>query len=365
MALVTIGESEGITCEVTEVSSVSESGAMDGEASVSVDGGTEPYTYEWSDGQTTATATGLGTGTYTVTVTDANGCSTNCSIELEADLICENFTDPGEIAYDGGPLCGPGVDPDEIVSVSLPTGGSGEIEYLWMKSTKDGPFRVDTYEPIPNSNSPSYDPGPIQETTYFARCARRGGCPSFVETNIIKIEVGDDAVARITPPDYICSGQSVVFMAEDNGIGATYSWDFGMTSTPRTSTEINPVVSYTNFGNRTVTLEVTQNGCTSTTSIKVSILNGGPNCSAADAMAIYPNPFERSFFIEQIEGNKDQPVLLNLETFYGQQLQSHEWNDQAQKHEVNARDLPAGVYLIRVKVGDGSEKTHLIVKQKN
>ncbi|WP_170110378.1 T9SS type A sorting domain-containing protein [Flavilitoribacter nigricans] len=365
MALVTIDESEGITCEVTEVSAVSESGAMDGEASVSVDGGSEPYTYEWSDGQTTATATGLAAGSYSVTVTDANGCSTTCSIELEADLICVNFTDGGEIAYDGGPLCGPGVDPEEIVSVSLPTGGSGEIEYLWMKSTKDGPFRVDTYEPIPDSNSPSYDPGPLQQTTYFARCARRGGCPSFVESNIVKIEVGDDAVAKITPPDYVCSGQSVVFMAEDNGPGATYSWDFGLTSNPRTSTEINPVVTYTNFGNRTVTLEVTANGCTSTTSVRVSILNGGPNCSTANAMAIYPNPFQQSFFIEQIEGNKDQPVKISLETFYGQQLQTYDWKDQTIKHEIIARDLPAGVYMARIKVGDGNEKTYMVVKQKN
>lgn len=367
MVLVTIGESDGISCEITETAPVSESGAMDGEATVSVDGGTEPFEYAWSDGQTTAVATGLTAGVYTVTVTDANGCSTSCSIELEEeeDEVCINFTDPGEIAYYGGPLCGPGVDPDEIVSISEPTGGSGEIEYLWMKSTKSGTFRVDTYEPIPDSNSPSYDPGPLQETTYFARCARRGGCPSFVEANIVKIEVGDDAVAKITPPEYICSGQQVVFMAEDNGEGATYAWDFGLTSTPRTSSEMNPVVTYTNFGNRMVSLEVTQNGCTSKTSMRISILNGGPNCSSPDAMAIYPNPFRQSFFIEQVEGNGDRPVKVSLETFYGQKLQTMEWADQTVKHEIIARDLPAGVYLARIIIGDGEEKTYMVVKQKN
>jgi uncharacterized repeat protein (TIGR01451 family) len=37
-------------------------------------GGTPPFSYLWSNGQTTATATGLVAGSYDVTVTDANGC---------------------------------------------------------------------------------------------------------------------------------------------------------------------------------------------------------------------------------------------------------------------------------------------------
>jgi gliding motility-associated-like protein len=38
-------------------------------------GGTPPYVYLWSDGQTTATATALVSAQYTVKVTDASGCS--------------------------------------------------------------------------------------------------------------------------------------------------------------------------------------------------------------------------------------------------------------------------------------------------
>ncbi|MCB0641040.1 MAG: T9SS type A sorting domain-containing protein, partial [Phaeodactylibacter sp.] len=55
----------------------------DGSATVTASGGATPYTYEWSDGQTTATATGLTTSdTYTVTVTDANGCTVESSIDV-------------------------------------------------------------------------------------------------------------------------------------------------------------------------------------------------------------------------------------------------------------------------------------------
>ncbi|WP_162239687.1 MBG domain-containing protein, partial [Flavobacterium sp. Leaf359] len=49
-------------------------GSSDGSATVSISGGTAPYTYSWSpNGGTAPTAAGLAAGTYTVTVTDANG----------------------------------------------------------------------------------------------------------------------------------------------------------------------------------------------------------------------------------------------------------------------------------------------------
>ncbi|WP_118975858.1 DUF7619 domain-containing protein [Taibaiella koreensis] len=49
----------------------------DGSIGTSVWGGTAPYTYSWSNGQTGATATGLLQGDYWLHVTDANGCIAN------------------------------------------------------------------------------------------------------------------------------------------------------------------------------------------------------------------------------------------------------------------------------------------------
>ncbi|MDC0231655.1 SprB repeat-containing protein, partial [Aureispira] len=59
-------------------------GASDGTATVNALGGTSPYSYLWSDGQTTATAIGLAAGTYTVTVTDGNGCAVTASVTVNA-----------------------------------------------------------------------------------------------------------------------------------------------------------------------------------------------------------------------------------------------------------------------------------------
>ncbi|PSK90046.1 DUF7619 domain-containing protein [Taibaiella chishuiensis] len=47
----------------------------DGSILATASGGTAPYTYSWSNGQTTANATGLHAGNYNVHVTDANGCT--------------------------------------------------------------------------------------------------------------------------------------------------------------------------------------------------------------------------------------------------------------------------------------------------
>lgn len=53
-----------------------------GEIAASVSGGTEVYTYLWSNDADTPTIDGLAAGTYGLTVTDANGCTTQQTTEL-------------------------------------------------------------------------------------------------------------------------------------------------------------------------------------------------------------------------------------------------------------------------------------------
>ncbi|HAS45641.1 MAG TPA: hypothetical protein DCS93_34480, partial [Microscillaceae bacterium] len=57
-------------------------GGNDGVLHVRAQGGTAPYTYQWSNGQTGSEANGLTAGTYTVQITDANGCSLTQSYEI-------------------------------------------------------------------------------------------------------------------------------------------------------------------------------------------------------------------------------------------------------------------------------------------
>ncbi len=79
-------------------------GTANGTATVTVNGGSPGYTYQWSanaGGQTSQTATGLGAGNYVVTVTDAQGCTAQGSTALTSpapivlsaqvpDTVCVN-----------------------------------------------------------------------------------------------------------------------------------------------------------------------------------------------------------------------------------------------------------------------------------
>jgi gliding motility-associated-like protein len=68
---------------------ISTFGNDDGSISVSIIGGLEPYSYEWSNGASTATIQGLTEGTYTVTVIDQTGCSASASIKLTQPVQLE------------------------------------------------------------------------------------------------------------------------------------------------------------------------------------------------------------------------------------------------------------------------------------
>ena len=57
-------------------------GFTDGSITLNVTGGTAPYAYNWSTGDTTAALSDLGAGTYWVTVTDSNGCSDSIETTL-------------------------------------------------------------------------------------------------------------------------------------------------------------------------------------------------------------------------------------------------------------------------------------------
>jgi uncharacterized repeat protein (TIGR01451 family) len=60
-------------------------GMCDGTASLSINGGSAPYTYLWSPtNQTTATVSGLCAGTSTVQVMDANGCAVAEGVQVYA-----------------------------------------------------------------------------------------------------------------------------------------------------------------------------------------------------------------------------------------------------------------------------------------
>jgi len=100
--------------------------SSDAKAKVIANGGAEPYSYEWSDGETTANATQLPCGVTSVTVTDNLGCVATlnfvivCPGELYATIATKDASCYG--------VC------DGEASVTSVEGGTAPYSYAWSTS---------------------------------------------------------------------------------------------------------------------------------------------------------------------------------------------------------------------------------------
>lgn len=65
-------------------------GDNDGSATIQVTGGVAPYSYSWSNGQTSQTINNLSPGQYGWTVTDQNGCQTSGTVTIQPGVNATN-----------------------------------------------------------------------------------------------------------------------------------------------------------------------------------------------------------------------------------------------------------------------------------
>ena len=97
----------------------------DGVAIVTVAGGTAPYIYEWSDGQTTAIAENLSVGTYSVTVIDSNNAV------VTADTVTIGSPDPITFSTSDDVTIYKGYDADCVTLSVTEIVASGSASILW------------------------------------------------------------------------------------------------------------------------------------------------------------------------------------------------------------------------------------------
>ena len=96
-------------------------GLNNGQATVTVSGGTSPYTYLWSNGARTSAIPGLGAGKFTVEVSDALGCSKKDSIQITAPPQLQAVISATNAS------CG---NPSGTAKVTV-SGGTSPYSYLW------------------------------------------------------------------------------------------------------------------------------------------------------------------------------------------------------------------------------------------
>ena len=171
-----------------------------------ISGGTLPYSYLWSNGQTSEDATGLSADSYSCTITDANGCS----MSMNADIV----NDAGTLVQTWGnamnELCGNG---QGSVDITI-SGGAPPYTYLWTNGA--------TTEDVLN----------LSAGTYSCNIIDFNGCQINTPTYTINNDAGTLDIYDIDIFNEICSNGTGSINLDISGGTTPYSfvWNTGATT---------------------------------------------------------------------------------------------------------------------------------------
>jgi len=205
-------------------------GSMEGFGS----GGTPPYTFLWSNGQTSQTITDLAVGQYSLTITDSKGCT--------AEAV-ETLSQPGMLTV--------GIQP--VSDASCEGSMDGELEAT--NNNGGTPPYTYTWSHDPTLNSPNATN--LNPDTYIVTITDTNGC-SDIASETVNQTVNIMESGSIVN-DALCNGGEGSITANFTGstnTPFTYTWSHDATLNSATATELPANVTYT----VTVTDAV---GCTS------------------------------------------------------------------------------------------------------
>ena len=279
-----------------------------GSATVSVTGGSGPYTYLWSDAlaQTTSTATNLAANTYVCTVTDANGCSQNIAVTIS------NLSGPVATVFSTNNVSCFGLnDGSATVTVS---GGVIPFTFLWNNG-----------QTLPTATN-------LVAGTYTITATDVNGCVASTSVTITEPTFLGLGITGTNPTcNGACNGS---FISNPTGgtVPYTYSWSPGGVTTPTAS----------GLCAGTYTLQVTDaNGC------------------QAFAPATLANPV--AFSITTISNNVSCSGLCNgsatATAVTGTGPFTYLWSDISAQTTQTATGLCPGTYTVTVTDAGGCTTT--------
>ncbi|MBI2271835.1 MAG: SBBP repeat-containing protein [Bacteroidetes bacterium] len=240
-------------------------------------GGTAPYTYSWSSGQTTLVITGLSQGTYSLTVTDATGCTATSNVtftnppigptatftQSPSGTVCKNtlvnFTHTG--------TTGTGVTFSWVISPLTPANVSG--------TTTDFSYTF------------------ISAGTYSVfHSVNRSGCSTSITSTVTVIDCAGGPTVTATGSS-VCSGTcSNVTSAGSGGTGPyTYNWSNGSTTQnispcPVSTTTYTVTITDSAGGTSTSTAVATVNPAVTATTVTTNIsCSGGTGAATASGVS--------------------------------------------------------------------------------
>lgn len=184
-------------------------GRNDGAISISVSGGTEPYSYQWNGQTAEANQTNLSAGDYSLVVTDANTCVATLSATI---------TEPDELVAIPNitPITCAGAN-NAILSASA-TGGTGVYaQYFWFREE--------------NPNTPVCVQSQYQNVAagnYLLVVKDSHNCTDTVQ---VVVEDAEPHNFVVTVTDATCNGASngAISITPDGGF--SFAWSNGISNT--------------------------------------------------------------------------------------------------------------------------------------
>jgi len=277
----------------------------------------------WSTGDTTLFIWVSTPGTYDVSVVGTCGSGTDAVVVEAAGDVYTEF-----LVAD---------------TLSFCTGGS---------ATLSSTYPADTYSWTGGSTGSSLTV--TTGGTYTLDIA--DACGSGTES--ITIEEHFTPVASFTSS---VSFATAMFTNTSTGGNTTYDWDFGDGSS---SSEMNPIHSYSNISTYTVTLTVTNECGTDTFTDTVTLSTVGLDDLFLNGdVSVYPNPSKGEFTIDMtVLGSSD--ITVQVENMLGAIVyESRPGTVQgAHSENISLGNAPAGMYFVRVLAGEQQLVKKIIVE---
>ena len=282
--------------------SVSCFGLSDGTASVTVNGGTPPFTYTWNDpsSQSTATANNLLAGTYEVTVVDSFGCEI-----IETVVVPQPDTLTAQVFG--------------IVQSDCFGALTGEASVMGMGGTEPYSYSWDD----PSAQNTDVATG-LPAGEYVAQIIDANGCTA---TDSAVIDEPQPFSASVSIDQEIAcfgetNGQATVTAV---GTGLTYLWNTTPPQTTATATNLaagsyNVVVSSSQTCDTTITV----------------------NLSEPDSLVLI------AVENQQISCNGGNDGIALVTQLGGTGPFSYQWDDTNLQTTASANQLSAGVYNVVV-----------------
>ncbi len=311
-------EESSVTVYVSEISGVVAiqtptgcDGSL-GTASVAVNGGFEPYSYLWDNGETTEEAISLDEGNHTLTVTDAVGCAAIVNVNIGAPqnpVIEDVVVQPTTCGFANGMLeisVEPGNDP---FTYSI-DGTNFQNENIFEE---------------------------VASGTFFVVVEDANGCTGAFQVTVDASE--SISLDIITPQGVDLCGELPVLL--DAGDFESYEWSNGETSASITAEE---GIEYS-----VVVTDV--NGCTAEASIEIVACGGWemPNVFTPDGDGL------NDTFGPVITGNNAEVIDFKIYNRWGNLVHDKEtpWDGAI---DGNPHPMDVLIYIIRIETNEGVEE---------